>query len=277
MKPETLRLGDVHLEGVSRAGTESWLRVHPSGVAFDVGRGALQLAGSRELFVTHGHLDHALGVPYVLSQRTLHQMQGTRVFCPRETRAALADFIAAAARLEDAEYRYELTGLDPGDTVELGRDLAVEAFRTDHVVPSLGYHLVRRRRRLRADFRDLTGPEIAHRRAAGEDLLETHEELALTYCGDTGPGVFELEPRVFTTRTLVIECTFLGDDLREKGTRYKHLHVEDLAAHAERFENEHLVLVHLSRRHRPGELAAAAEARLPRLAGRIHVLTGEGQ
>ena len=58
----------------SRAGDDNWFRIHPPGLAFDVGRGALQLAGAQDVFLSHGHLDHALGLPYVLSQRSLHRL-----------------------------------------------------------------------------------------------------------------------------------------------------------------------------------------------------------
>ena len=68
MRPVELRLGDLRIEGWSRAGDETWFRVHPAGLAFDTGRGAFQLAGAHDVFLSHGHLDHALGLPYVLSR-----------------------------------------------------------------------------------------------------------------------------------------------------------------------------------------------------------------
>lgn len=226
--------------------------------------------------MTHGHLDHALGAAYVLSQRTRHQGKGTRVLCPAEVLPDLDAMLRAAGRMEGTEYVYELTGLASGDRVDVGRRLRVEAFATDHVVPSLGYHLVRVKHRLREPYRGLPGTELARLRAAGEATEEPVEELALTYCGDTGAGVFELEPRLFEAAVLVLECTFLGEEKRESAALYKHLHLEDLVARRERFRNRALVLHHLSRRHRTADLRREVERRMPELAERIH-LVGEEQ
>lgn len=275
MKPETLQIGDLRLEGASRAGTETWLRVHPPGLAFEAGRGALPLAGARDIFLSHGHLDHSLGVPFILSQRSLHQHSGTRVFCPAAIAGDVAAFVAAAERMEGAEYDWELVGLAPGQRVDVGKAMIVEAFAGDHVVPSLGYHLFRQRKRLRADLAGAPREELLARREAGEEITDTVEHLALTYLGDTGPGIFAAEPRLFTARVLVAECTFVGDELRDKGALYKHLHVADLADQTERFENEAIVLVHLSRRHRRSDLVADVALRMPALADRVHVLLGE--
>ncbi len=275
MRPVELRLGALAIEGWSLAGEDTWFRIRPPGLAFDVGRGAAQLAGARDVFLSHGHLDHALGLPYVLSQRSLHQQAATRVFCPAAAAEALQALAAAAERLERAAYRFELLPLEPGDRAEVDGGLVVEAFATDHVVPSLGYHLIRRKRRLAAAFAGRSGAELAALRSQGVEVGEVVEEILLSYCGDTGPAVFDLSPALFGGHVLLLECTFLGDEMRGRGDRYKHLHLADIVRHAERFHNEAIVLHHLSRRHRPAELRAAVEQLLPALAARIHILMEE--
>jgi len=222
--------------------------------------------------LSHGHLDHALGLPFILSQRSLHKHAHTRVFCPSETAEALAALIAAAERLERATYSYELVPLAPGDRVEVGKRLAVEAFATDHVVPSLGFHLWRGRRRLAAEFAGLPPEELIALRERGIETSEVTEELWLTYCGDTGPAVFEREPRLFGAQVLMLECTFLGEEHHEHGKRFKHLHLEDIASRAGELRNEAVILHHLSRRYRVEDLRAEIERRLPELAPRIHIL-----
>ncbi|HET9227970.1 MAG TPA: MBL fold metallo-hydrolase, partial [Thermoanaerobaculia bacterium] len=223
IRPVELRFGDLRIEGWSRAGDESWFRIHPPGLALDAGRGALQLAGAADVFISHGHLDHVLGLPYVLSQRSLHRLVHTRIFCPAEIAEPLGLLISAAERLERARYRFDLIPLSPGDRVEVGRDLAVEAFAVDHVVPTLGFHLHRIRRRLAAGYQGLSAAELIELRERGVDTSESVEELWLSYCGDTGPRVFDLEPRLFESRVLMLECTFLGEEHRDKGERFKHL------------------------------------------------------
>jgi ribonuclease Z len=194
------------------------------------------------------------------------------VFCPAEIAEPLAAFVAAAERLERAAYRYDLVPLAPGDRVEVARGLAVEAFATDHVVPSLGFHLWRGRRRLAAEFAELPREELIALRERGVETTQVIEDLWLTYCGDTGPAVFEREPRLFGAKVLMLECTFLGEDQREHGRRFKHLHLEDIARWAGELRNEAVVLHHLSRRYRVEDLRAEVERRLPELAPRVHIL-----
>lgn len=271
-RPHRLQLGELAIEGGSRAGEETWFRVSPPGLAFDAGRGPLSLAGVREIFLTHGHLDHALGVPYLLSRRALEHPEGRRVYCPAEIADDLRALIAAAERLERTSYPFELVPLAPGDRVEMGRGLAVEAFASAHVVPSLGYHLLRRRRHLGESYRHLAADEVVALKRRGIAVEEEIEERWLSYCGDTGPRVFDTQPELFASRVLMVECTFLTERHRERAREFGHLHLEDLAERQERFANEVLVLYHLSRRHRREELEREVVRCLPNLAERVRIL-----
>lgn len=268
----SLQFQNLRIEGSSRAGDASWFRVHPPGLAFDVGRGALTLAGADEIFLTHGHLDHALGLPFVLSLRAMQAESSTRVFCPSETVEGLRRLIEAAESIEQVSYHYELLGLEPGDELKVGRDLSVEAFATDHTVPSLGYHLRRDRRQLKDQYRGLAASELAILRKGGAEIEDRTQELWVTYCGDTGAGVFDLEPRVFETTVLLLECTFFDEASRDRGLQFKHLHLSDLAERAGRFRNQDLVLHHASRRYERKEMQAAVERQLVEVSPRIHLL-----
>lgn len=267
-----MRFGDLTVEGSSRAGDETWFRVNPPGIAFDVGRGPLRLSGVADVFLTHCHLDHALGLPFLLSHRAMQESAApTRVFCPEPAAAALERFIAAALALEERDSEYELHPLAAGSRIAVRRDFDVEAFATDHPVPSLGYHLWRRRSRLAPELDGLEPSEIARRRREGAHVSMQVEELLLSYCGDTGPAVFASEPRLFEATILLLEATYVDAHLRDRGEEFGHMHLEDLLELEDRFRNQAIVLHHLSRRHRPEELRRAVDELLPAIADRVHV------
>jgi ribonuclease Z len=246
--------------------------VRPPGLAIDVGRGTPRLGGVHRVLITHGHLDHALGLPHLLSLRSGQQGPPLDIICPAAIEGAVVGLIRAAEVLDTGSYRYRVRGVEPGETIDAGQDLRVEAFATDHVVPSLGYHLIRRRRRLREELREMTREEIIELRRANEVVEEESEEIWLSCTGDTGPGVFELAPELFESRVLVCECTFLLEEHRERAAEFKHMHLDDLVSRRDQFKNEALVLYHLSRRHRPDELRTAVRARLEPLAPEVHLV-----
>jgi ribonuclease Z len=240
-------------------------------VALDVGRGAPELEGCARIFLTHGHLDHVLGLPFLLSRRAAADASETTVHAPVEIAEPLAGFVAAAERLEERRYVWRLEALRPGDAVGVDPAHTIRAFAVDHGVPGLGYLLERRRRRLRADLRELPAPALAAARRRGESIDEETDEPWLAYCGDTGPALFEREPWLYDVPVLVVECTFLDAERRDHAARYRHLHIDDLAARAGEFRNRTIVLVHLSRRHRPEELRRLIDERLPAIAERVRV------
>ena len=270
--PATLNLAGLRIDGVSRAGDSTWLRIQPPGLAFDVGRGTPRLGGVRSVFLTHGHMDHALGLPHLLSMRAGSRSDPLEIFCPAPIESALDGFLRAASRLDERDFDFRLRGLEPGDRVEVAPDLAVGSFATDHVVDGLGYHLLRTRRRLREDLRDEPRERIIELCRAGETVEEAREEIWLSCTGDTSAAVFERVPELFHSRVLVIECTFLDREHAARARRFKHVHLDDLVAVRERFTNEALVLYHLSRRHRPAELLAAVRERLLPMTPEVHIV-----
>lgn len=270
--PTTLTFDGLRLECASRAGDFTWLRVHPPGLAIDVGRGSTRLAGVGRVFLTHGHLDHSLGLPFQLSMRAGREAPPLEIFCPLSIADRVRDFIEAASALDDRRYDYRLRGLSPGERVAVGDGLWMEPFATDHVVDGLGYHLVRRKHRLRADLMGASGDEIVALRRRGQQVDEVFEEYWLSCTGDTSPTVLESVPQLFESLVLVIECTFLGTGHAKRARLFKHMHLDDLVAARDRFANRALVLYHLSRRHRVTELRAAVDERLQPLGPEVHVV-----
>jgi ribonuclease Z len=235
------------------------------GVMFDVGMPARSAGGVDTILLSHGHADHVGALPALLGIRALHgKARPPRVVMPAEIVADLSVALDALSRLQRWPLAIEAIGMHPGDDVELRGDLRVRAVRTFHPVPSLAYVIVRRVAKLRDEFRGLPGDEIARRRRAGDDMLAVEDKLELAYATDTLVTALDHAPELYAARVLIVECTFLDDrktlDAAHAGC---HIHLDELVERAERFTNEHVVLMHFSQLYRPDEVAGILDARLP--------------
>ena len=101
--------------------------------------------------------------------------------------------------------------LAPGARVPVGRDLDDRGLPHGPRGAEPGLSPVELRRRLAPNYVGLPPAELIALRGRGVETAEVVEDLWLSYCGDTGPGVFAAEPRIFESKVLVLECTFLGE------------------------------------------------------------------
>ena len=263
----TLRLatswGELRLAGGSRAGEASLLLLPQLRLALDAGRPARALVPMQHVVVSHGHMDHVLGLSAWASQRQLQGMPGGTVFAPPQIAAPLAELLAVCARLEGgAPYDVEIKSVAPGSAVPVRPGFELRFFATSHWVETLGCALVWQRQRLLPGFAGLPPDELRRRREAGEVLTETVATVVLASLADTGPEVFVREPWLADAEILVVECTFLRPSDRARAERFGHMHLADLVALAPTLRNRHLVLTHLSRRHRVGPAARTIRTQL---------------
>jgi len=128
---------------------------------FDCGEGtqrqmqrSLGLVQADEIYLTHFHADHILGLPGLLKTYDLTaREQPLTIYGPR----GLHDLFKTLGRLIGrTEYDLELVELDPGDAVA-HKGARVEAFAVEHSVRANGYVLVEQQRPGRFD------PEAAKR------------------------------------------------------------------------------------------------------------------
>jgi ribonuclease Z len=136
-------------------------RVGGERLLFDCGEGSQRqmqrsvgLVQVDEIYITHYHADHYLGVPGLLKTYDLQgRERPLRIIGP----PGLIDLFKALNRiLGRVAYRVELVELDPGEAVRHG-GYEVRAFAVEHRVRALGFALVEDERPGRFD------PELAQR------------------------------------------------------------------------------------------------------------------
>ena len=261
----TVTAGPYTIRGVSIGGVYTSLSVHELGLLFDVGIPARSLAGVDTILLSHGHVDHVGALPSLLGIRALHgKTRPPRVVMPAEIVHDLTAALASLSKLQRWPLDIEAIGMNPGDDLELRGDLRVRAVRTFHPVPSLAYLVTRRVSKLRPEFKNLPGAEIAARRRAGEAMLDHDDRIELAYATDTLVSVLDHSPELYAARVLVIECTFLDERKSLAAARAGcHIHLDEVIERADRFANEAIVLMHCSQLYRPDEVASILDARLP--------------
>src|SRR5258707_15396996 len=111
----TIDTPHLQIEGVSRAGHETWFRVRELNAAFDIGRCPDQLIGTSDIFITHAHLDHAVGIPFYAGQRQLHRMTGGRVYVPADAAEGMREIMTIYERITGATFdEVEVIGVGVG-------------------------------------------------------------------------------------------------------------------------------------------------------------------
>ncbi|MBX3184744.1 MAG: MBL fold metallo-hydrolase [Polyangiaceae bacterium] len=259
-----VKAGRYTIRGVSVGGVYTCLQVPEIGALFDAGVALRGLVGGEHLFLSHGHADHMGGLVGLLGIRGIQERPRLRAFMPRAIHAGIASALEHMTGMHRFDLSMDIVPVDPGDEHQLRSDLHVRALKAHHVVPTLGYQFFNRVKRLKPAFQGLSGPEIAQRRRAGDDLFDEGERLELAYVTDTLLRVIDTSPSLLKTPVLILECTFL-DERRSPERAHKscHIHLDDLLPRAEEFENEHLVLMHLSQLYKPAEVHAILRRRLP--------------
>lgn len=248
--------GNLHLIGRSVAGEETFVALPEYNVAFDIGTCPRELISIDHVLLSHGHMDHAAGIAYYFAQRMFVDNAPGHVYMPEPLILPMQKLLEIWGQIDGRQAPAHLHPARPGEDIVLRRDLLVRPFAVNHPVrspaggrmASLGYALIEVRKKLRDEYRELTGPQIVQLKKQGVEIERRVEIPLVAYCGDTAAGDFlELE-WVRKARVLVLECTFVEDDHAERARAGNHIHVRDLPRIIPRLENEHILLIHLSRR-----------------------------
>jgi ribonuclease Z len=247
---KTIQHGNLTIEGYSRAAVQSYWRFPELSLGFDLGAQPWGFMGTETWFVTHGHLDHIAALPVYVARRRMMKMEPPVIYAPQETIDPVREILRHFIRLDRGRMPCELRGLAPGDEVELSRELVVTASATKHTVPSLGYVVWDRRRKLKAEYRELSGDQIRDLRLAGTEVSEEVRLPLVAYAGDTAPAGLDNCPAMYEARILIAEMTFVSPEHRkEKIHKFGHMHLDDFVERRERFKNELVIAAHLSTRY----------------------------
>jgi len=240
-------------------------------------RSDVGLVELREVFLTHFHADHFLGLPGMLKTFALRGRElPLTIYGPR----GLVDLMGSLRRIFGRlTYPYELVELEPGDALERS-GYRLEPFAARHGHSALGYALVEEERPGRFDVATAdglgvpSGPErgtlqrgepvtLADGRVvtAEQVLGPARAGRTLVLSGDTAPAE-SIAVAARGADVLVHEATFCEDEA-ERARETDHSTAAEAARIALDAGVKLLALTHLSSRYSAGDVEREAREIFP--------------
>jgi ribonuclease Z len=240
-------------------------------------RSDVGLVDLEEIFLTHFHADHYLGLPGLLKTYSLRGRElPLTLYGPRGLKELVTTLRRIFGRLP---YAVELVELEPGALLER-QGYRLRTFSVDHGVPAVGYSLVEAERpgRFDVDAADRLGVPNGPQRGllqhgetvtvAGDRVVTPDDVLGpprpgrkVVLTGDTAPAASVVEAAE-NADLLVHEATFL-DDERARARETLHSTASDAAAVAREAGVRLLALTHLSTRYFGHQVVEEARERFP--------------
>ena len=270
---KTLKHKALTIDGYSRAAVQSYWRVAELKIGFDMGGSPWSFMGTKTFFISHAHLDHMAALPQYVARRRMMKMEPPTIYLPEEVVEPTRRMLQTWHKLDRGRMMCDLIGVKEGDEIELSREHVVTPFKTKHTVPSVGYVVWDRRRKLKEELRGLPQDEIRDIRLSGEEVTTEVRVPLLCYTGDTAPAGLDSFPAVYQSQVLITELTFYRPEHRkEKIHKFGHTHLDDIIERAEKFENELVIVAHFSTRYHERQLEKAVNKRVPKsLKDRLHL------
>jgi ribonuclease Z len=228
-----------------------------------------------DIFFTHLHADHFLGLTGLLRTMALQdRQQPIRLWCPEGGTRTLRE--AVNLGMERVPFEVIITELAPGDHSDRG-EYGIHAYRTQHGPRALGYALIERERLGRFDpelARQLGVPEgplfgrlhrgddvtIGGRVVRASDLVgPPRPGRRLVYTGDTRP-CRETSEIARAADLLIHDATFSHDE-HDRAKETNHSTAREAAELARRAGVRRLALTHISARYAEDVRPLEREAR----------------
>lgn len=251
------------------------------GAQLSICRQHLNFSRLTDVFISHLHGDHLLGLPGLLSTLSLHGKGGkVRVHIFEKGARLMHEILSTVGHETSFEIEYDI--LDPNGTHVIYEDnaLTVKSFPLYHSVPCVGFRFDEKPkpRHLRGDMakfleipvRELAGIKAGADFVRADGTIFTNDRLttpadpsaSYAYCSDTmfNPAVAE---SVRGVDLLYHEATY-GDELAVKGVERGHSTASEAAEIARLAGAKRLLIGHYSSRYNDtDELLQQARAVFP--------------
>ncbi len=243
-----LKIDEMDIIGYSIAAEETVIAMPQLDVCFDIGKAPDQIIPINHVLLTHGHMDHAAGIAYYLSHRNFCGQTPGTIVVPENLLGPIREIINAWGRLDGNSIPANLVGVKAGDEHKIKPNLIARVFPTKHSRGAVGFTVIEKRKKLKAEYTKLTGPQIVELKKQGIEIEYPLELPIVTYLGDTQYVDFSQLEYIRESKILIAECTFYEDEHSGRAEAGRHMHIDEFSELMEKLNNEHIIITHTTQR-----------------------------
>lgn len=245
---------DWEISGYSIGGIRTSFYIKDLNILLDAGFQCF--SHPSHIFITHLHADH-IGNLHLTILENINNNSNTTIICPKESINFLKKFLESFLECNYHSERFPknnvtFIGMSDGDIIELKLKKAnylIEAYKTDHVVPTLCYGFIQKTTKLKNEYLKLQGQEIKKLRENGENIFYINFKKKLLFCGDTSYKFLD-NKKIYNYENIMIECTYFEMDEIETSKERKHMHWIYLSSKIKQFTDINFYVIHISPKHR---------------------------
>ncbi len=239
-------------------------------ILFDCGEGTqrqimIARAGFRNLtaiFITHMHTDHFIGIFGLLETLSLNdRKERLSIYTPD---AEFLESIFELFKYSYLSFPIEIVELKDGDEVKFD-NFRIISFKTDHLIPSLGYALIENDRpgkfnRKKAEELGIPPGPLYSKLVRGESIVINGRVITpdmvvgkprpgrkIVYTGDTRPCERTIE--IAKNADVLIHDAAFTSDMQKWAEETKHSTAKEAAIIAKKANVKKLILTHISARY----------------------------
>lgn len=242
-------VSNLSLKGYSRGAEETSFCIPELKIFIDCGIITYKIP--EKVFITHCHSDHTKALVHLITG--VKHEKPIEIYVPIDSYDLFFDLVKSAYFLNRGtkendrfQERRRLIKIKESDQIEIGKkmDYFVKPFKLDHTVPTMGYGIYRKTRKLKDEYRERSGIELSKI----DDKFDFFEVPEVVFLFDTSITPLFENSELLTFKVMIIECTFFDDSKKSlrKAKETKHIHWNDLKPFVEMYPNIYFIITHFS-------------------------------
>jgi len=260
--------------GFSISGLATYLQLPELDFCIDMGECPLSATSINHVFLTHAHGDHGR---CLMRHHSLRKMMGVErdsvYYMPEFICEGAKAWIKAEAMFEGVpESKFRCPEIIPVQANELQflkhrKDLALEAFEVKHSIPAMGGTIYYYKKKLKDEFLQKTPAELIELRKNNVEITREVYDPLVSFMGDCmGESLLD-NYRVFQSKVLITECTFLSKEDEAMSVKKGHSHINDIVHALNELDDsvkcEKIILSHFSMKYSEKFIKDVIDKKIP--------------